>query len=150
MYLKSKGKPTKIPLKLCKKAVKHYAQRLLGQRLYHLIELEIHFTSEDVDRDVYAYCDWNDSNIRARDFTITIRPDLNKKQMLLVLAHEMVHVKQYAKGELRDYVRTNKCKWRDEVYDDRVDYWDTPWEIEAHGREKGLYVSFIKSERRYG
>jgi hypothetical protein len=28
------------------------------------------------------------------------------------------------------------------VDDNQVDYWDTPWEIEAHGREKGLFTRF--------
>jgi len=60
----------------------------------------------------------------------------------------MVHVKQYAKGELKDYVRMNKTKWRDEIIEsDELDYWDQPWEIEAHGRERGLYFRFLNFQR---
>jgi hypothetical protein len=147
MYLKIKGKPLRLPKQLCKQAAKHYALKLLGPRLYHLVEVEIEFSADDMDSDVYAYCDWNDTNYRARDFTITLRPNLSKKQTLLALAHEMVHIKQYAKGELRDYVRTRRCKWRGEIFDERISYWDAPWEIEAHGREKGLYISFINEQR---
>jgi hypothetical protein len=69
--------------------------------------------------------------------------------MLIGLAHEMIHVKQYAKGELKDYLRVNKSKWKGQIIDpEEVDYWDQPWEIEAHEKEKGLYYMFIDECRR--
>ena len=144
MLLKTVGKPKKVPLKLCKDAVKCYGKTLLGERLYHKVEVTIEFKSEDLGKDVYGYCDWNDENFKSRDFTITVDPTLGKRNMLLVLAHEMVHVKQYAKGEMRDYVRMNKVRFKGKVYNDKkMSYWDFPWEIEAHGREKGLYYRFL-------
>jgi hypothetical protein len=98
---------------------------------------------------VYGYCDWNDDNHKARDFTITLNPNLGKRNTLLVLAHEMVHVKQYARGELKDFVRLNRVKWKGKIYNDRaIDYWELPWEIEAHGREKGLYYKFLDNQRK--
>jgi hypothetical protein len=148
MYLKTKGRPAKTDVKLCKEATKWYAHRLLGTRLYHNVEVELVFTNEDMSSDVYAYCDWNDSNYKARDFTISVRRDLSKKQTLLAIAHEMVHVKQYAKGELYDYVRSRKCKWKGEVFESHLTgYWDLPWEIEAHSLEKILYNEYIQHIR---
>ena len=147
MFLTTKGKPAKAPLKLCKKAIKWYGLKLLGTRLYETISVELIFSKKDMPKDVYAYCDSNDYGQRKREFTITVRPDLSKKQILLAMAHEMVHVKQYARGELKDYLRTNRCKWKGEFIDESVWYWDLPWEIEAHGREKGLYISFIEIMR---
>ena len=68
---------------------------------------------------------------------------------LIALAHEMIHVKQYARGELKDYLRVNKSKWKGEIIDPQeVDYWDQPWEIEAHGREKELYYKFMNHLRK--
>ena len=143
MLLKTSGKPKKVPIKLCKEAVKWYGRHLLGDRLYHNVEVLIEFDDTGLNSNVYGCCDWNDTNDRARDFTITINPNLGKRNMLLVLAHEMVHVKQYAKGEMKDYVRMNRVKWKGKVYNDKkIDYWEQPWEIEAHGREKGLYYKF--------
>ena len=143
MLLKTSGKPKKVPIKLCKDAIKWYGQYLLGNRLYHNIEITLEFDDEELNKNVYGYCDWNDKNDRARDFTITINPNLGKRNMLLVLAHEMVHVKQYAKGELKDFVRVKRVKWKGKVYnEEKLDYWEQPWEIEAHGREKGLYYKF--------
>lgn len=143
MHISTIGKPNKIDKKLCLKAVRWMGQKLLGSRLYPKIDLELVFSRKDIiDPKVYGYCDWNDKSHRSRDFTIVIDPNLNKKQTLLALAHELVHLKQYAKGELRDYSRTGHTAWRGEKIDSHVNYWETPWEIEAYGREKGLYHLF--------
>lgn len=145
MLLKTVGKPNKVPTKLCKDAVKWYGKKLLGERLYHNVEITIDFDDAELGENTYGFCDWNDDNHRARDFTITVHPDLGKRNMLLVLAHEMVHVKQYAKGEMKDYLRARRVKWKGKVYNDKnINYWDLPWEIEAHGREKGLYYRFLE------
>jgi hypothetical protein len=144
MLLKTVGKPKKVPLKLCKDAIKWYGQKLLGPRLYDNVEILLEFNNKELGPDVYGFCDWNDDNHRARDFTITIDPNLGKRNTLLVLAHEMVHVKQYAKGEMKDYLRAKSVRWCGKVYNDnKMNYWDQPWEIEAHGREKGLYYRFL-------
>ena len=54
----------------------------------------------------------------------------------------MVHVKQWARGELKDVMKGySLCKWKGKVFDtDKVEYYDAPWEIEAFGREYGLYI----------
>lgn len=61
------------------------------------------------------------------------------------LAHEMVHLKQFALGELRMMSRCNK--WHGKVWsqkaDELDDYYDSPWEIEAFGREEGLYLRLL-------
>jgi hypothetical protein len=147
MYIRTTGKPTKTQLKLCKEAVKFFGKKLLGETLYHKINLKIEFEKLD-KKNAYAYCEWEFENHRSRDFILTIDNTLNTKQTLLALAHEMVHVKQYAKGELKDYLKVNKSKWKNEIHDlTEIDYWDCPWEIEAHGREKGLYVKFLEHLR---
>lgn len=146
MYLKTVGKPSKTSLALCKEAVRFYGKRLISENLYHKLSVEICFEKFDSKNIDYAYCEWEDDNHLARDFTITINRNLSKRQTLIALAHEMVHVKQYAKGELKDYIKVNKSKWMGEIIDpEEVDYWEQPWEIEAHGREFGLYKKFIES-----
>ncbi len=82
---------------------------------------------------------YNDGR-RPRTFTIRVHPNLSKRKYLLTLAHEMSHVKQYASGELRDGVKTTR--WRGEVYETEPSYFDSPWEIDAYGRELGLYLRF--------
>lgn len=149
MYLRTKGKPKKTPLPLCKEAIKWYAKQLLGDRLYHSIEINLEFQNNLSKNNYVGYCDWLDSPYKAREFTIAVDSNLGKRNMLMVLAHEMVHVKQYAKGEMRDYLKVNRVKWKGSIMeDDKQNYWDHPWEIEAYGREKGLYVRFMESKRK--
>lgn len=148
MLIKTIGKPKKVSVDICKKAANYYAKRLMSKALFEKIELELEFNSDDMSSDVYGYCDWVSDNHRPKDFTITIRPNLSKKQTLLAIAHEMVHLKQYAKGEMKDYMRKHKVKFNNKIYDQgKIDYWEQPWEIEAHGREKGLYYYFLNEEK---
>jgi hypothetical protein len=148
MYLSTKGKPKKVPLKLCKDAIKWYGRKLLTERIYNEIEILLEFDPTLTKDNLYGCVDWNDSSSKSRDFTISMDPNLGKRNMLIVLAHEMVHVKQYAKGELKDFVYGTRVKFKGSIIDDnKVDYWDQPWEIEAHGREKGLYLKFLQYEK---
>jgi len=64
----------------------------------------------------------------------------------------MVHLKQYAKGELKDYIKPARMiGWMGEKYlMEELDYWEQPWEIEAYGREKGLYFKFMQHWRDSG
>lgn len=147
MYIRTSGKPSKIHIKRCKEAVKFFGRKLLGDILYHRINLKLIFENLDSGKE-YAYCEWEYDNHRSKDFIITVNSSLNKKQTLLAIAHEMVHVKQYAKGELKDYIKVDKARWKTEIHDlKKIDYWDQPWEIEAHGREKGLYYKFLEHEK---
>ena len=55
----------------------------------------------------------------------------------------MVHLKQYAKGELSNELIT--AKWQGKTYKisgSLEDYLNYPWEIEAFGREHGMYLVY--------
>lgn len=79
------------------------------------------------------------------EFDIEIHPTEDLNDMLSSFAHEFVHVKQFAIGELRMLKKCNK--WKDNIWVNKKneidDYYDSPWEIEAFGREEGLYLRFI-------
>ena len=47
------------------------------------------------------------------------------------IAHEMVHLKQYAKGELVDLSRCGSTRWQNNLVDSQTNYWDPSWEIEG-------------------
>jgi hypothetical protein len=51
------------------------------------------------------------------------------------IVHEMVHIKQFLKGELDE----QGIRWYGELYDN-VAYGKQPWEIEAYGREDELFM----------
>jgi hypothetical protein len=61
------------------------------------------------------------------------------------IAHEMVHLKQYAVGEMRDTDHHNIVRWKKKSIDlTKWQYWDRPWEIEAHGKELGLFIRWAE------
>lgn len=68
------------------------------------------------------------------------------KKVMLDLGHEMVHAKQYLNNELFDYV-SGDVRYKGDVYNYDMEsdeaYYDSPWEIEAYGREWGLYKMFV-------
>jgi len=75
-----------------------------------------------------------------RDFELEIGTNQRLRRLLETVAHEMVHVKQFARGEL-----TEKQAWMGKTYDiNKTEYWDLPWEIEAHGREVGLFIRWCQ------
>lgn len=63
------------------------------------------------------------------------------KQLLINIAHEMVHAKQYASGQLEN----NEHGW---IYKginyNNFPYEDRPWEIEANSMECKIYEECIK------
>lgn len=94
-------------------------------------------------------CSWEDSSYRPKHFTIRADSSQTLQEMLETVAHEMVHVKQYYRGELKDYSgNITRCKWKGEVVEcDKINYYDHPWEIEAHGRERGLFIRWFEQSR---
>ena len=87
-----------------------------------------------------GYCLELDDN---RTFEIEADKKLRLRKLLETIAHEMVHVKQYARRELHPVHNT----WCGKTYNPKkTSYWDLPWEIEAHGREVGLFVRWAEQE----
>ncbi len=101
------------------------------------------------DSNSYGNCVWEDTHRNPREFTIQLDPNQKISLLLNSLAHELVHVKQWAKGEYYELVSKPKVyKFNGKLVDtQKVDYWDTPWEIEAHGRAIGLVVQWVRKAK---
>ena len=85
-----------------------------------------------------GYCLELDNN---REFELEIDKTQPLRKLLETVAHEMVHVKQFARRELHPANDT----WYGKTYNPKkVSYWDLPWEIEAHGREVGLFIRWCE------
>lgn len=141
MKIRTKGIPDNVTKSLCKESVNFYANELLGSRLAKNIKIKLVF--EKLPTIINAFCQWDDNNHNCRSFIIILNKKMNKKTTLIALAHEMIHVKQYARGELKDYLRNNNVKWRGKVFClDKVEYWSSPWEKEAYRKDEVLYEKF--------
>jgi len=70
------------------------------------------------------------------------------------LLHELIHAKQYLKGELVDgsgqYYKFCGKRYRLPDDDDLMGYYEQPHEIEAYGRERGLFKRFEEMLKEEG
>ena len=67
-------------------------------------------------------------------YLVVLKPNRNLVQLGLALAHEMVHVKQLAKGTLKQ--RRSGHTWMGKMFSKKTPYLDMPWEIEAFSRQE--------------
>lgn len=149
MYVNIIGKPTKLSKKEAIDAVNFFGSLILSKRLASSIFVDIKFCHDELKK-ISGDCYFQDDNKRPRIFLIRINNSSGKRKQLITLAHEMVHLKQYAKGELFDYMSAklmNFSRWGNDIYyvdQWSDDYWFQPWEIEAYGREYGMYNLYRK------
>ena len=66
------------------------------------------------------------------EYEIDIKRSLRLRDLLTTLAHELVHVKQYEFGEI------------DHEAERDIDYFDRWSEVDAHGRETGLFIRWAE------
>lgn len=136
-----KGKPKKVELAGLKAAAHWFADRLLGPRLAANITIHMIFDEETIKRrGIRGECIWRDRPRNPREFNILLDPSCGDRYMLMTLAHEMTHVKQYARNELYEPVIDGPMYWHGELVGDDVHYYEKPWEIEAHGRETLYHI----------
>jgi hypothetical protein len=128
---------------LLKLAAESFAKNLMSPQLSKNISIKIIVRDK---LDAGGFCEYEvDRDGNPREFIIELLRTRKKINMFKVLAHEMVHVKQHAKGEAKDKFKKDKyvTLWFGEKYDDDTSYWDQPWEIEAYGLENSLVAKFL-------
>jgi hypothetical protein len=120
-----------------------YAEKLMGKRLMSGLEINVNLLKKNNDE---GSCIWEDENRRPKEFTIDIDGRATVRNILITLAHEMVHLKQWAKDEMYEYMNVaGLVRFKGEkVHMEIIDYWDYPWEIEAYGKQLGLFVRFCE------
>lgn len=131
--------------RIIRTAAKFFASKLMTERLHRTLTVYIELADGLLDtEDLRGDCEWLDDGYRGKEFSIRVATGngTDMHQILETLAHEMVHVKQFARGEMRDLRSVvDSINWNGSRIDtSKIDYWDLPWEIEAHGREQGLFT----------
>jgi len=124
-----------------KKKVTEYSLDILHSllpRVRRNVEIDINVVTR-CEHNHYALC-WGDKDCAeielargSEDTTFTL------KEMMLNLAHELVHAKQFIKGELHPSLN----KWKRLDYSN-VAYSRTPWEKEAYLLEDKLLETHWK------
>lgn len=133
-------------------------------KFLHVDELESKQDKKDL-KEHNAWMTYDGIVNDRKKFTITLdKAVINKRAKKLItkyktsmthLGHELVHVKQYLLNELFDYSDGHTVRYMGSkyTYTGVTDwtYWDAQYEIEAFGRQEGLYQMFLatmKAEKK--
>jgi hypothetical protein len=142
MQIYTKGSTRKTQ-KIVKDLTRFCANMLMSKRMADSLLIRIEFI-KDLDNQYDGDCEYVDEESRPKEFLIRVNDALKLSKKLRTICHEMVHVKQYATGEMKYMSRPARfTKFQGMLYPDELEYWDSPWEIEAFGREPGLYTRWI-------
>lgn len=148
-------------------AAKFYARELMSKHLCSKLSLEIICKKNDAGFTESGVAEWVDQVPHPKVFKITLQEFPKKfwREYFKILAHEMVHIKQYARNEMTSLVTVmegNKMSqtWHGSRFNlsstrkpkvnsarkkslitqgNGSDYYYHPWEVEAFGLEIGLF-----------
>lgn len=107
---------------------------------------------EDYDISIFAESFGNDELLAATygdkdsaEIIMNSDAELSLLEFVRVLGHELVHVKQLIHDDLQLEIAKNTTKFRGKYYRtfNNVEYWLSPWEIEARGYEDYFEYKFI-------
>jgi hypothetical protein len=86
------------------------------------------------EKGAYGYCMELDDN---RTFELEIDKNLRLFDFVSTICHEMTHLKQYARSEMKQ-LDDGRIRWKKKVYPSDYDYDKSPWEKEAFRVETEL------------
>lgn len=82
--------------------------------------------------------------ISKREYAIHINVKKSLSTIISSVMHELVHLEQHTRGHLK-HIDEVTVQFRNKKYSlPLTSYYKRPWEIEAYGREVGLYIEFIQ------
>ena len=117
-------------------AIVFFSDYLISRKLDKHITIHMEMKKTFADHGDCEVLDYNTQH-KARVFKIRLRNKKSLKSIIKTLAHEMVHVKQFAKGELSEY----HDRWQG-IDHSETPYHDLPWEIEARTLEHIMFDLF--------
>jgi hypothetical protein len=126
----------KAPRRRCKDAVEWFIGKHLPR---HKLDITVHHRGL-LREGVYGWCSVQDCDSRPRCFLVELHNRLDTDTYLKSLFHELVHVHQHVRGDLRDKGPLRLWKGID---CSELDYDDLPWELEAHAMEDSFYHEYL-------
>ncbi len=73
---------------------------------------------------------------------VVLKPTRNWVDLGVTLAHELTHVAQFAKGQLKPTAKGRL--WKGKLYKTNHPYLDQPWEIQAFARQEIIFRRAIE------
>jgi len=120
--------------------VRCHVARLFSTRMSNTLRLRVEVRSEAILTDCRGTAKWTKIQDHSRkEYTIRVRKNLDGPEMDLTIAHELVHVLQYAEGRLRHGGLAGESGWfwkptregAAQFYPYGLPWADRPWEQEA-------------------
>jgi len=93
------------------------------------------------DADAYHCC------VEKNYHEIEIQQGLIEEDFVTAIFHEMVHVKQHERGELKDYGIRKAWKGEEHIsiFSTTDEYMELPWEEEAYRLQEEMYTKWIQT-----
>lgn len=127
---------SKAPKRRCESIVSWFIGKYLPKH-----KLDITINHRGLLREgVYGWCTVIDCDYRPRAFEIELHNRLSVEDYSKTLLHELQHVLQHVRGDLRDKYQKRLWKGMD---CSKLDYEEQPWETEAHQMESILYLEYL-------
>ena len=134
LFLETSG--YKYSKTLCEDVVTWFVKKFIPR---HKIEIIVQHRGL-LREGVYGWCSVTDCDHRPRCFLIEIHNRMSREEYIKTLLHELQHVFQHVRGDLRD--KGSKRYWRG-IDCSHLDYENEPWEIEAHLVESMLCEMYL-------
>lgn len=129
------------------KGLEYYLTALLSKQILKNLHVTIQVVRNlENKEDGYGFCSCDDTyKAWPKHYTIELCGSKSLKFMLQTLAHEAIHIKQYATRQM--IYRGNVTLWEGTRYSDddeeKHTYEELPWEKEAYSKEKALFRGLI-------
>ena len=122
--------------RLCKDVVCWFVSKHLPRH-----KLDITVLHRGMKREgAYGYCDVAGRHYNPREFLIELDTHMDKETYTKTLIHELYHVLQFCKGELK--LKSSKRYYKGECMED-LEYYEQPHEISARWNERILYQQYL-------
>jgi len=136
----------RISKKQINQAMNFFRDRLFRKRYRLALNTYIDVrVKRDIGADGWCYVE--DDDVRPREFRIELEKTLDEMTLLRTLAHEMVHVWQYASGRLRLY-QDGRHLYDGRLYSSNTKYLERPWEGEAYELEEVLVNEWLERGKK--
>ena len=138
---------SKSKQKLAEECLDFFRQHLFKnrKRLNKYVNVEVKF-KKNLGAD--GFCDVeNDETEKYRDFIVSLDKNLSRSAIVETIAHELVHVYQFATDKFR-YTANGNYRWKGKMLDGDTPYFNRPWEIEAFDLEETLLSHWFNSRKK--
>ena len=105
------------------------------------LSIDVNVVDIPDDADAYHCC------VEKNYHEIEIQQGLIEEDFVTAIFHEMVHVKQHERGELKDYGIRKAWKGEEHIsiFSTTDEYMELPWEEEAYRLQEEMYTKWIQT-----